>query len=70
MTGPFGYPSFAHRPCPTAEALAAPDYAVTAHAEAAAKLLCQVVRELRQGRTPEELGERVSYIGQMMERRT
>lgn len=44
------------------------DYAVTAHAEAAAKLLCRIVRELRTGRAPEELGETVQDIGAMMRR--
>jgi hypothetical protein len=45
------------------------DYAVSAHAEAAARMLCRIVRELRQGRPPEELGEVVQDIGAMMERR-
>lgn len=45
------------------------DYAVSTHAEAAAKLLCEVARELRTGKPPEELGERVQLIGAMMERK-
>lgn len=34
----------------------------------AAKLLCRIVRELRTGRAPEELGEQVQDIGAMMRR--
>ena len=45
------------------------DFAVSAHAEAAAKLLCRIVRELRTGRAPEELGAQVIEIGAMMERK-
>lgn len=69
MTDAWGNPTFARR-SPTAQALDAPqDYGVTAHAEAAAKLLDGIVQELRRGRAPEELGANVCLIGAMMERR-
>ena len=43
-------------------------YAVSDHADAAARLLLEVVRELRTGRYPEELGQRVEMIGRVMRR--
>ena len=44
------------------------DYAVSAHADAAARLLLEVVKELQLGRPPEELGERVILLGRCMAR--
>lgn len=44
------------------------DYAVSAHADAAARLLLEVVRDLRLGRPPEELGERLILLGRVLAR--
>lgn len=44
------------------------EFAVSAHSDAAARLLLEVVRELRLGRAPEELGQRVILLGRVMAR--
>lgn len=43
-------------------------YAVSDHADAAARLLLEVVRDLRIGTPPEQVGERVELLGRMMRR--
>lgn len=44
------------------------EYAVTAHSDAAARLLLIAVKKLRRGLPPEEVGEEVELLGRMMRR--
>lgn len=43
---------------------------MTDHGNATAELLCRIVRALRNGKAPEDLGREVELIGIMMQRRT
>lgn len=43
---------------------------MTDHAEAAARLLELIILKLRAGYSPQDLGEQVTMIGRLMERKT
>lgn len=43
---------------------------MTDHSEAAARLLEIIVAKLRAGYSPQDLGEQVTLIGRLMERKT